>query len=278
MLQNKEYKFKKIIKNGFSFIEVVIAILLLLLGVLFIGSLFPASFRNMVRSQQTSIATNLAQSKLEEYAEKCMNNPNSVIIPAGGTFPDYPDYNYEVTKEAVSWAGALKQLKVKVYRLVDNKPVIDAVLSQLVPGTKDKYRIYWTSSAPTYLYPAISWDNYLLSITMPALEPGTYIISTDGTLSSYTNEANPVLKNFIYADRNILLHQQDIAVAYQKVGNQVYYNPHMQIAVHLEGGSHTIRWLAKGPTVCMLQDTVVCGGVIMIIEYIPDSLGEFKSN
>ncbi|MCL5773914.1 MAG: prepilin-type N-terminal cleavage/methylation domain-containing protein [Firmicutes bacterium] len=116
-------------KNGFSFIEVMIAILVLAIGCEMLINLFPACFIYLGKSRIITNATFLCQGKLEELLTEDYDSP----APFDGTFPGYSDYTYHVEK--TSFNKKLKEVKVSVYHCTGESRVCAAEFSTLQGGS-----------------------------------------------------------------------------------------------------------------------------------------------
>ncbi|MBI2252499.1 MAG: hypothetical protein HYU63_07190 [Armatimonadetes bacterium] len=215
-------------RSGFSFPETVIAIVLLLLGILMLGSLYPVSFKNLTRSKQITTATLLAQTKLEE----ALTHPNSISNPEEGSFPENSEFKYKITKEPLSWSNKLKQLKVEVYRLVEDKPVIDCALAQLVPGQSPAWEVRIVSGnfegAPSDGHTDLTTYNSKTPIIIPAQgglfidEVFIYSSKYSATIKNISGGAiNVPLELFlgaagvtVYIDGNQIVHRQQVPVNY----------------------------------------------------------------
>ncbi len=91
----------KLIRNtkGFTLIEIVISLGILLIGILAVLALFPVGFDSASRSADLTKATIYAQDKMEEI--KRVGYGASGVAATNGAFSD-PRFNYVVT---VSTAG-----------------------------------------------------------------------------------------------------------------------------------------------------------------------------
>jgi len=85
--------------KGFTLIEIVISLGILLIGILAVLALFPVGFDSASRSADLTKATIFAQDKMEEI--KRVGYGASGVSPTSGAFSD-PRFNYVVT---VSTAG-----------------------------------------------------------------------------------------------------------------------------------------------------------------------------
>lgn len=72
----------KINSFGFSLIEALVAVAILLIGILAISSAFPLALKINQTAEQATIATNLAQAKMEEIFSLGYNNLNIGTIEA----------------------------------------------------------------------------------------------------------------------------------------------------------------------------------------------------
>lgn len=108
---------KKKARNGFTYIEVVISVLLLGVILIPLFELLARSNLHAVEAQKSTTALYLAQSKLEQYSNTPSYNISSVNKQ---TYPINPEYDYAVTvKETAHVRGyQAKTITVTVYYLV----------------------------------------------------------------------------------------------------------------------------------------------------------------
>lgn len=120
-------------KNGFTLIEITIALLVLAVGLVGLLSLFPVGFDASRRAADVTVATFLAQEKLEEAKRLGFDNYASLASVAITPFPaPYDRFSYTITvvqnpppmtglKEvqvAVSWpagGGGTRSIDLKTY-------------------------------------------------------------------------------------------------------------------------------------------------------------------
>lgn len=88
---------------GFTLIEIVIAISIFSIGVIAVLNLFPKGLRLSQESKELSVATNLAQEKIEEYLAKNYDEIPTGIIEAKSRVDNDPNsqfYAYQRTVES----------------------------------------------------------------------------------------------------------------------------------------------------------------------------------
>lgn len=150
-------------KTGFTFVELMIAMVILFLAVMVVGSVFPASFNSLLKSKQVTVAATLAQQKLEE----CLINPRNYAARVGreGNFsPEHPEYSYSITERSVT--AKLKELNVEVYKWVNGGKIVDAAVAQLVQ--QDAAPIIWKVYSDSVSLPNGAWITVLTkNITVP---------------------------------------------------------------------------------------------------------------
>lgn len=91
MLRQTFSKGKK--DDGFSLLEVMLAVLLLGIVLTPMLNIFITSGRLAASSWSETIALNLAQAKLEEMKDTSFDS----VVEQSGAFPDNPDYNYAIS-------------------------------------------------------------------------------------------------------------------------------------------------------------------------------------
>jgi Tfp pilus assembly protein PilV len=97
-------------EDGFTLLEVLIAVLLFTVGVVAIIGLFSAGLISSIDAENTAIAMNLARARMEEIRNKdftLMNNE------AKGTVGGFPGFQREVL--VTTTLADLKQVMVNVY-------------------------------------------------------------------------------------------------------------------------------------------------------------------
>lgn len=154
-------------KNGFSFIEVMIAILVLAIGCEMLINLFPACFLYLGKSRIITNATFLCQSRLEEFLTEDYKDP----APPDETFTGYSDYSYHVEKTPFN--EKLKEIKVSVYHGSGESKVIAAEFSTLQGGSGvgDIVEVELLDSFPLSGNTAVRFDSFFSS--------GLYAFSSD---------------------------------------------------------------------------------------------------
>jgi len=115
-------------KRGFTFIEVVVSILLLTLGIALLINMFPVSFGYLGKSVNTTIASFLAQEKMEEMLAESADDPS----PADGAFQDFPQFSYHIEKK--QWSARLKEIKVSILENLGTRKAIAVEYSTLQGG------------------------------------------------------------------------------------------------------------------------------------------------
>lgn len=109
----KNFKLRKFQKNGFTFLEVMVSILILAIGVVLLLNIFPISLKNFQKSKDVTMATLLAQTKMEELRSY------GADIPAGEfgeySVPDHSPFTCKVEK--IPALDSYDEIKVSV-----NKP------------------------------------------------------------------------------------------------------------------------------------------------------------
>jgi len=106
---------KKPLKDdqGFTFIEVIVSLLIMVVALVPMMDLFAAGRENYGRAGETTTAINLAQEKLEELkdmkASLITANPSSWI-----SFSEAPSYRYQVEVTRVNNMLQLYKVEVRV--------------------------------------------------------------------------------------------------------------------------------------------------------------------
>ncbi len=90
--QNSDSK----ISSGFTVIEVVIAISILIIGILAVMQLFPQGLSISRLSKQMSVANNLAQAKIEEVIAKHYDDIGTGIIETRGKIDSDPQSQFYI--------------------------------------------------------------------------------------------------------------------------------------------------------------------------------------
>ena len=104
-------------RNGFTYIEVVISVLLLSVVLIPLFELLVRSNLHTVEVQKSTTALYLAQSKLEQYSNTPFYDISSVNKQ---TYPINPEYDYAVTVKETAHVGGYqtKTITVIIYYLV----------------------------------------------------------------------------------------------------------------------------------------------------------------
>lgn len=98
-------------RGGFSLIEILITMFLVLLGLLVVLSSMVAMAKSSRYSQRMDIANSLARFEMERVRNMPFDN---VVSETGayGEFPQHPDYRHEIV---VTASGTVKQVVVRVF-------------------------------------------------------------------------------------------------------------------------------------------------------------------
>jgi prepilin-type N-terminal cleavage/methylation domain-containing protein len=99
--------------RGITLIEVMIAIVVLSVGVLAVGQLFPAGSRSQVNARMTTTASYLAQEQLEELECVAFTDPSLSAgrHPVSGTAPAGTNGQYGRSYEVTTMSAPLANLK-----------------------------------------------------------------------------------------------------------------------------------------------------------------------
>lgn len=128
---------------GFSLIEVLIAVFILLIGILAVLTMFPFGSQLARYSKMATTATQLAQEKIEEmvsksYAdissepEQAVPAPFNIYLrktdvacfdPNGAISPDCPDIGIKEVKVTVSWPSPfnISSQEVELFTLISRR-------------------------------------------------------------------------------------------------------------------------------------------------------------
>ncbi len=119
--------------RGITLVEVLIAILVLSVGILAVGQLFPAASRSQVRTRMTTSAGYYAQEKLEQLTGMTFTDPalSPGRHPSAGTEPvgdagqwgryyevatmTAPLTNLKKVTVTVEWAGGARAVSTTTY-------------------------------------------------------------------------------------------------------------------------------------------------------------------
>ena len=96
-------------KNGFTLIEILISLAILVIGILAVLALFPVGFDSANRSADLTKATIYAQNTMEEL--KRLGYP--VTTAASGVFTD-PKFRYTISTTQVAPTGSLVLTTVRI--------------------------------------------------------------------------------------------------------------------------------------------------------------------
>lgn len=142
---NKMFKFNKICQlkknsqSGLTILEVVIATMLLMVVGFALVILFSLGLQQLTRAKMLTMATSLAQAKMEEAIAKAPGKLDSL----SGTFTSKPDYSFNVSYSPDPSLPALQTALVEVKGLLG----VNAVFAMSVPAGG-----YLFDAAPTQLF------------------------------------------------------------------------------------------------------------------------------
>ena len=117
----------KLNNQGITLLEAMITIVVIMIGVLTLANIFPIAFRVSESAQQATLATNLAQAKLEElFSLNYDNIAIGTIEVKGRLSADPSDYLYNYQRETLTEyvdqnlqtsgsATDLKKITINVY-------------------------------------------------------------------------------------------------------------------------------------------------------------------
>jgi len=117
----------KLNNQGITLLEAMITIVVIMIGVLTLANIFPIAFRVGESAQQATLATNLAQAKLEELFSLNYDNIAIGTIEVKGRLSANPsDYLYNYQRETLTEyvdqnlqtsgsATDLKKITINVY-------------------------------------------------------------------------------------------------------------------------------------------------------------------
>lgn len=111
-------------EQGFTIIEVVVSVLIIMVALIPMMGLFTGSQDNYGRAAKKTTAVNLAQEKLEELknqqAKSIVDNPANWIDFSGA-----PDYQYQVERTKVNHDLQLYKIEVRVqHKQLGNKSLV----------------------------------------------------------------------------------------------------------------------------------------------------------
>jgi len=118
-------------ENGFTLVEVLVAVVVLGIAFLAMYQMQAMAVRGNETGNQVTIATMLAQDKLEEIKNTNYDNVTTINFPAEnyGMVPGYPQFRREVM---VTENGKIKTVRVnvlwKVVRIF--RVTVDTILTQ----------------------------------------------------------------------------------------------------------------------------------------------------
>jgi prepilin-type N-terminal cleavage/methylation domain-containing protein len=92
-------------EDGFTIIEVLVAILILATGAAAVLGVFDAATRNSFRVEETQVAVNRAQRELEQIRQLGYEDVALTATPAHSSDPDDPRYRVSGNGFAVGWNG-----------------------------------------------------------------------------------------------------------------------------------------------------------------------------
>jgi prepilin-type N-terminal cleavage/methylation domain-containing protein len=118
-------------EKGFTLVEVLIAVMVLAVAFLAMYQMQAMAVRGNETGNQVTIATMLAQDKMEEIRNTAYDNVISINFPAEnyGMVPNYPQFRREVT---VTESGRMKTVRVSVlWKVVRTfRVTVDTILTQ----------------------------------------------------------------------------------------------------------------------------------------------------
>lgn len=155
-------------KGGFTFIEIMVSILILATGVILLLSIFPVSLRNLQKSKDVTLATFLAQTKMEELRNYGQDIPESEFPVNEYEVPNHQTFTYKVEKLPL-WNSSYKEIKVSVSKKEKNRqgqlvPVVYAQVGGLAGGSKryTGYAVLTYQGGPTYHFVSDTQDRCIL--------------------------------------------------------------------------------------------------------------------
>lgn len=92
-------------EEGFSVVEVLVAVLILAIGAVAVLGVFDASTRNTFRAEQTQVAINRAQRELEQIRQLDYEDVALTTTPSASTDPKDPRYRVSGSDFALGWNG-----------------------------------------------------------------------------------------------------------------------------------------------------------------------------
>jgi prepilin-type N-terminal cleavage/methylation domain-containing protein len=98
-------------RDGFTLLEVLIAIVLFVLGVIFLAGSFSNAFVSSIDPEKTGIAMTLAEKRIEEIRN--LNFDSGIIDEAKADVPGFTGFQRSVAVATVQ--TDLKQVTVNVY-------------------------------------------------------------------------------------------------------------------------------------------------------------------
>lgn len=102
-------------EQGFSFVELMVAIVIMGIAVIPMFSLFDFGLRTQVHGEQELVALNLAQSKLEELLAEYYENDYKLLLPARTTSDTaIQGQIYQLTSSVAIPSGNVQELSVEV--------------------------------------------------------------------------------------------------------------------------------------------------------------------
>jgi type II secretion system protein I len=118
-------------EKGFTLVEVLIAVMVLAVAFLAMYQMQAMAVRGNETANQVTIATMLAQDKMEEIRNTAYDNVTSINFPTEnyGMVPNYPQFRREVT---VTESGRMKTVRVSVlWKVVRTfRVTVDTILTQ----------------------------------------------------------------------------------------------------------------------------------------------------
>lgn len=117
-MKNRRIKVLRTTNSGFTFLEVMISLLLLMIGIVFLIDLFPIALKNFKKSKDITMATFLVQEKMEEIRNLSADQE----IPCVSESPDPSNPQFKYTIGEKNWpfedSPDYKEVRVKVKHFI----------------------------------------------------------------------------------------------------------------------------------------------------------------
>ncbi len=109
-------------KRAFTLVEIMIALVIFVFGIVSIMYLFPVSLKSIYRARIVTQAIFLAQAKLEEELSKPASSYPSTTEPSSGTFePDFPEFVYVMRKSSFNGDISLNKIDIYIFHPINNR-------------------------------------------------------------------------------------------------------------------------------------------------------------